>query len=374
MSKKVLGNLFALGTTLLALAGCARDAPILIGLTGPFSESRGVSMRQAAELAVREVNARGGIAGRPLQLLAVDDSADTDIAARVARQFYNNQRVVAVVGHLTSSTTLAAAPVYSDGENPLVQISPSASSPLISDAGPYTFRICPSDLLHGTRLAEWARRQLGADRAAILYQNDDYGRGIRSTFASIFLDLGGTVVAEDPYIDDIPSFAPFLERVRQQGGADVLFIAGTSQSRERIKATLDTVGWNAQLLGGDEMVGIEESTTAEGMFISTAYLPDQPGDRNGEFVRSYRSAFSNQLPDHRGAGAYDIIHLLAQAIEEVGLERSGIQDYLSRVGRDIVPFEGVTGTIRFDLNGDVESKDVVIGVVAGGRLVTAAGQ
>ena len=374
MSKKVFGNRFALGTALLALAGCAPDTSILIGLAGPISESRGASMLQAAELAVREVNARGGIAGRRVQLLALDDSANADIAARVARRFYDNQVVVAVVGHLTSSTTLAAAPVYGAGNTPMVQISPSASSTLLSGAGPYTFRICPSDLLHGTRLAEWAHGQLGAERAAILYQNDDYGRGVRSTFASSFLELGGAIVSEDPYIDDVPSFVPFLERVRQQGGADVLLIAGTRQTGEKVRATLDTVGWNVQLMGGDGMVGIEESMTAEGMFISSAYFPDQAGDRNREFVRSYRSAFPNQLPDHRGAGAYDIIHLLAQAMEEVGADRSRIQDYLSRVGREFVPFEGVTGTITFDQNGDVESKDVVIGVVTGGRLITAPGQ
>ncbi len=374
MSKKTLGKVIQLGAAVLALAGCAPDAPILIGLAGPMSETRGVSMQQGAELAVREVNARWGNEGRPLQLLTVDDSADADVAARVAQQFYNNQSVVAVVGHLTSSTTLAAAPIYGAGGTPIVQISPSASSPLISSAGPYTFRICPSDLLHGARLAEWAREQLAAERVAILYQNDDYGRGVRSTFASSFLELGGNVVSEDPYIDEIPSLAPFLERVRRQGGADILFIAGTRQSGEKVRATLDTVGWNVQLMGGDGMVGIEESMTVEGMLISSAYLPDQPGDLNSAFVRSYRSTFPNQLPDHRGAGAYDIIHLLAQAIAEVGPERSRIQDYLSRVGRDIVPFEGVTGTIRFDLNGDVESKSVVIGVVAGGRLVAAAGQ
>ena len=374
MSKKSLGKVIQLGAAVLALAGCAPDAPILIGLAGPMSETRGVSMQQGAELAVREVNARWGNEGRPLQLLTVDDSADADVAARVARQFYNNQSVVAVVGHLTSSTTLAAAPIYGAGGTPIVQISPSASSPLISSAGPYTFRICPSDLLHGARLAEWAREQLAAERVAILYQNDDYGRGVRSTFASSFLELGGNVVSEDPYIDEIPSLAPFLERVRRQGGADILFIAGTRQSGEKVRATLDTVGWNVQLMGGDGMVGIEESMTVEGMLISSAYLPDQPGDLNSAFVRSYRSTFPNQLPDHRGAGAYDIIHLLAQAIEEVGADRSRIQDYLSRVGRDIVPFEGVTGTITFDQNGDVESKSVVIGVVAGGRLVAAAGQ
>ncbi len=249
MSKKTLGKVIQLGAAVLALAGCAPDAPILIGLAGPMSETRGVSMQQGAELAVREVNARWGNEGRPLQLLTVDDSADADVAARVARQFYNNQSVVAVVGHLTSSTTLAAAPIYGAGGTPIVQISPSASSPLISSAGPYTFRICPSDLLHGARLAEWAREQLAAERVAILYQNDDYGRGVRSTFASSFLELGGNVVSEDPYIDEIPSLAPFLERVRRQGGADILFIAGTRQSGEKVRATLDTVGWNVQLMG-----------------------------------------------------------------------------------------------------------------------------
>ncbi|MCZ6857481.1 MAG: ABC transporter substrate-binding protein [Gemmatimonadetes bacterium] len=370
MSKKVFGNRLALGTALLALAGCAPDAPILIGLAGPISETRGASMLQAAELAVREVNDRGGIAGRSVQLLALDDSANAAIAVRVARRFYNNRAVVAVVGHVTSSTTLAAASVYGAGDTPMVQISPSASSPFISGAGPYTFRICPSDLVHGTRLAEWAHGQLGAERAAILYQNDDYGRGVRSTFVSSFLELGGVIVSEDPYIDDVPSFAPFLERVQQQGGADILLIAGTRQSGEKIKATLDTVGWNVQLMGGGGMVGIEESMTVEGMFISSAYLPDQGGDLNSEFVRSYRSAFPNQLPDYRGAGAYDIIHLLARAMEEVGADRFLLQDYLSRV----VSFEGVTGTITFDQNGDVESKEVVIGVVTGGRLITAPGQ
>lgn len=113
-------------------------------------------MLQAAELAVREINDRGGIRGRPLQLVVLDDSANADVTLRVARELYDNSNVIAVVGHLTSSSTLAAAPVYGSGTNPIVQISPSASSPLITDAGPDTFRVCPSDLVHGSRLAEWA--------------------------------------------------------------------------------------------------------------------------------------------------------------------------------------------------------------------------
>ncbi len=374
MSTWSFRRLYALAAAVATVVGCSRDGPILVGLAGPFSQDRATSMLQAAELAVREINGRGGIRGRPLQLVVLDDSANADVTLRVARELYDNSNVIAVVGHLTSSSTLAAAPVYGSGTNPIVQISPSASSPLITDAGPHTFRVCPSDLVHGSRLAEWARAQLGAERAAILYQNDDYGRGVRATFASSFLELGGSIVSEDPYVDEIPSFGPFLQRVRQRGGADVLLIAGTRASGSRIAATLDTVGMSVRILGGDGLVGLGQTTMAEGATISTAYLPDRPGDRNGDFVRAYRAAYRNELPDHSGAGTYDILYLLAQAMEAVGPDRGRIRDYLARVGRDIEPFEGVTGPIAFDENGDVPQKDVVIGVISDGRLITAVGQ
>jgi ABC-type branched-subunit amino acid transport system substrate-binding protein len=91
-------------------------------------------------------------------------------------------------------------------------------------------------------------------------------------------------------------------------------------------------------------------------------------------VSAYRAAYRNELPDHRGAGTYDIIYLLAQAIETVGPDRGRVRDYVARVGRTIAPFEGVTGPIAFDENGDVPRKDVVIGVISDGRLVTAVGQ
>lgn len=374
MSTLSFRRLYVLATAVATVVGCSRDGPILVGLAGPFSQDRATSMLQAAELAVREINGRGGINGRPLQLVVFDDSANADVTLRVARELYDNRDVIAVVGHLTSSSTLAAAPVYGSGANPIAQISPSASSPLITDAGPHTFRVCPSDLVHGSRLAEWARAELGAERAAILYQNDDYGRSVRATFASSFLELGGSIVSEDPFVDEIPSFGPFLERVRQRGGADVLLVAGTGLSGSRISATLDTVGISIRIIAGDGLVEIGQPTMAEGVVISAAYLPDRPGNRNGDFVRAYRAAYRNELPDYRGAGAYDILYLLAQALETVGPDRGRIRDYLARVGRDIEPFEGVTGPIAFDENGDVPEKDVVIGVISDGRLITAAGQ
>ena len=167
--------------------GCRSSTePIVIGIVGPFSQVRGRSMRLAAELAVREINDNGGVNGRPLRLSAVDDSAQTASAIRAATVLRDDPSVVAVVGHLTSGTTLAAAPIYHASNNPVVSISPSASNPAVSDAGPYTFRVCPTDAEHGSALAEWARTALGARRAAVIYSNDPYGRGIAEAFRVAF--------------------------------------------------------------------------------------------------------------------------------------------------------------------------------------------
>jgi branched-chain amino acid transport system substrate-binding protein len=163
--------------------------------------------------------------------------------------------------------------------------------------------------------------------------------------------------------------------LQQQGGADVVFIAGTQDDARRIIPVLDTMGIRAQVLGGDGLSGIQETvTSAEDTYISSAYLPDRPGDRNDRFISAYRTAYRNQLPDHRGAGSYDIVYLLAQAIGVVGGDRRRIRDYLAQVGRELPGFEGVTGTIAFDENGDVPSKNVVVGVVSNRRLITAPGQ
>lgn len=329
-------------------------------------------MRAAAELAVAQLNEAGGLRGRPVELVVFDDSASAERAVRVARQLASDPDVVGVIGHLTSGATLAAAPVYG-GVEPVVAISPSASSPLLTAAGPWIFRVCPTDELHGARLAAWAFDQ-GARRVAVLYQNDAYGRGVRAEFTTAFTASGGAVVADDPYLDDLPSFGPYLERLRILGGADALFVAGTRAGAERILATLDSMNLRLPVLAGDGVIGIESgSVLAEGMTVSTAYLPDRPGEENAAFVRAYAERTGGRLPDHRGAGAYDAVRLLAAAVEAVGTDRTRIRDYLAGVGTREPPFEGVTGRIAFDESGDVPDKDIVIGVVRGGVLRTAGG-
>ncbi|MGH7529991.1 MAG: ABC transporter substrate-binding protein [Gemmatimonadales bacterium] len=355
------------------MISCARtsgDTPIVLGLAGPFSQPRGVSMQRAAELAVREINARGGVGGRQLALRIRDDSGQAEVAIRVALELARDPAVVAVVGHLTSGTSLAAGRVYGAGTAPVAMLSPSASSPDLSGVSPWVFRVCPTDLSHGAQLARFARQRLGARRAGLIYVDDDYGRGLRMSFAAEFRRLGGEIVSEDPSLPSTSSLEPYLSRLRQRGGVDVLMLATERGGAELALREMGQLGAAARwpVLGGDALTGIE----APGVRVSSAYLPDRPGERNAAFVAAYARAYGGERPDHRGAGAYDIVHLLAQVIAEAGGDRRAVRDRLARIGGDLPAFEGVTGTIAFDARGDVPEKPVVIGIVQGGRLVTEA--
>ena len=332
-------------------------------------------MRQAAELAVSEINAGGGVSGRRLALRVMDDSGSEDVAVRVATTLRDDPAVIAVIGHLTSGTSLVAIRVYGSGSQPVMMISPSASSPDLSGINPWFFRVCPTDLSHGPDLARFARRRLNAARTAVIYINNDYGRGVRRSFAAEFTRLGGQVVEEDPYVTATPSLEPYLSRIRQQGGVDVLMLAAERPGAELALREMAALGVHWPVMGGDALTGIETTgNLAEGVHISSAYLPDRPGDRNAQFVAAYGRAHPGQLPDHRGAGAYDIVYLLARAVAAAGTDRAALRDYLAQVGRARPAFEGVTGTITFDDRGDVPGKAVVVGVVRNGRLVSEATQ
>lgn len=328
-------------------------------------------MQRAAELAVQEINASGGVKGRRLQLRIRDDSASEGPALRIAEDFLADPELVAVVGHLNSAPSRAAAQVYRASTNPPPMVSPSASSPDLSGMSPFFFRICPSDLSLGQQLAHYAHDVLAARRAGVIYLNDDYGRGVRRTFVTEFARLGGTIAEEDPYLPRVGSAEPYLSRMRASGGIDALILATDRNSAEIALRDRAQLGLPWLTLGADGLSGIELlGSAAEGVRIATAYLPDRPGERNAQFVAAYARAYPGQYPDHRGAGAYDIVYLLARAIERVGTERGAIRDYLARIGTSEPAFDGVTGRIAFDAQGDVPSKPVVIGVVRSGRIVT----
>src|SRR5437762_788379 len=276
----------ALLAAILSLTACSRGSSrgtIVLGLSGPFSQPRGVSMRHAAELAVKEMNARGGGRGHRRALRIMDDSGRPEVAIRIAQQLVDDPAVLAVVGHLNSSASLAAGRVYGEARRPVVMISPSASSPDLSGINHYVFRVCPSDLNHGAQLARFARQTLGARRVGVIYIDDDYGRGLRLSFAAEFRRLGGEVIEEDPMLGATPSLEPYLSRLRKEGGVDALMLATERAGAELTLREIGQLGVRWPVIGGDALTGIEGAgPMTEGLRLSTAYLPDRPGERNAQ--------------------------------------------------------------------------------------------
>jgi len=357
----------------LACLGCrVGGRTIVIGLAGPFSEARGRSMKLAAQLAVQEINRAGGVSGRPLELRVADDSASSARAIAVALRLRDDADVVAVIGHLTSGTTIAAAGIYNGGRHPVAAISPSASNPDLTGIGRYSFRLCATDLVHGTVLAQHAIRQLGARAAAVIYLNDEYGRGILATFASEFRRLGGTIVTQDPVLAGSEDLGPYLDRIQRQARAQVLMVAGDRATGVTVLRQARARGIELPLIGGDGLSGIQsEGAIAEGVQLTVNYLPDGPGERNAAFLRAYAAFSGNERPDNRGAGAYDAVHLIAEAVRAAGTDRAKIRDALAQLGHGRPPWDGVTGRISFDDKGDVPGKTVFVGVVRGGQLLLA---
>jgi branched-chain amino acid transport system substrate-binding protein len=369
---------------LLTLAACGGGADagdeVVIGVAGPLEKANGRSMKLAAEMAIAEINESGGVEGRRLRIEWGDDEASESKAIEVAQRLRASE-AVAVVGHVNSGASLRAAEIYNAEDNdsvaghPVAEISPASSSPDLTSAGPWTFRVTPTDLEFAPRLADWARG-LGSRRAAVLYVNDAYGQGVNEGFQASFRRGGGTVVAADPYLPNVydgdETLDPYLRRALGRG-ADALVIGGQAAEGLKIIRAARRLGYTGPILGADGLTGVKDAgPVAEGVFVSSAFLPDRPNPSTQQFVQAYQRRY-DELPDHRGAMTYDIIYLLKDAIARDGAEREAIRDYLASVGREggAPAFEGVSGTIQFDENGDVRGKEIDIGVVRGGRLVTA---
>lgn len=367
---------FLLTAATLSSVACIRDTgPIVIGLAGPMRDPLGVSELRAARFAVDQINQRGGVhGGRKLRLRVVDDSGTENGAVRAAQALYDDVSVVAVVGHITSGATIAAARVYSAGSDPIAMVSPTASSPELSGISRYAFRVCPSDLSHGPALARFARQKLGAQRAGVLYLNDDYGRGVRQAFAAEFTRLGGVVVEEDPFLPTTTSLEPYFTRMKRSG-VDLLMLATDVPGAEQALRELRRQGLQWPVVGSDALVGIEaDGPLAEGIHISSAYLPDRPGEQNAKFVVDFFRATQGQRPNDVAGLTTDVFQLLAGALDAVGPDRTAIRTYLAGVGTTRPAFEGVTGRIAFDSSGDVREKPLTIAIVRNGRLVAEASE
>ena len=344
-----------------ALLGCARSGePFLIATAGPWSEGYGQMNKRGVDLAIEEINKRGGIEGTPVRLVDRNDEGDGTKAVTIAGEFVANDDILAVVGHVNSGAMVAAARVY-DGH--LAAISTTASSPDISGLSSWVFRVISSDSVNGLDMARFAST-LGKRRAAILYENNSYGRGLTESFRRNFR---GDVVTIDPLSADGKDFEPYIAYLRSRN-PDIVFVAGTEASGIQILREARRQQFGADFIGGDGWSGIVADTmAAEGAYVATPFSPRDPRGEAQRFVALYQARYG-QDPDANAALAYDATKLIALAIEKVGRSRARVRDYIASLDESN-PYQGVTGAIYFRDTGDVVGKGFVMTRVRRGALL-----
>ena len=351
---------------LLGVAGCdAAAAPgntVTFGLAAPLDRPFGKNSRLGAELAAAEINAEGGINGRMIRIRAQDDGGEEKTAISAASALVREASVIAVVGHANSGPFMAAAPVYNEGGLPA--LGTSATSTELAEAGPWIFRIASNDSANAASIASEARRF--GRRIGILYANDDYGNSLAEVFRRALAGTDAQMVGDDPYLEDMKDFRPYLQRLKARG-AEVLLVAGLEVGAATMIAQMREVGLDARVLGGD---GLESLTAVpgnyDGTMIGMLYHPEM-NERARRFAASFREKYKVE-PESSAATSYDAVYLLARAVRDAGADtRAEIRGYLDGVGRPggSAPFQGITGTVAFDANGDPANKPVVIAEIRG---------
>jgi branched-chain amino acid transport system substrate-binding protein len=370
--RRALARILAAPAAALVLGSCAgRADAYVIGLQFSLTDAAGKPdlygelSRMGAQLALDEINAHGGAGGHPLKVRLVNDRGDDSTAIGVADSLARDPAVVAVAGPIYSGTTMASAKVYGDAGLPA--LATSATSPEISRLGPYIFRVASSDSANAVELAGFARAT--GLRTAILYSNEDYGIGLMRYFSRALAAAGSTPVAEDPYLEEMPDFRPYLLRLKARG-AQMVFIAGIDQGARTLIPQAREVGLDARFMGGDGLEALKEAGPAfDGTVIGSLFHPDASAKAR-EFAAAFRERWHRE-PDSSAALAYDAVYLLARAVGDGAHSREAVRRYLEGVGRagGSARFDGVGGPVAFDVNGDPQGKTCVVGTVHGGRIV-----
>ncbi|MEO8908901.1 MAG: ABC transporter substrate-binding protein [Gemmatimonadaceae bacterium] len=342
MSKAVLT------LTLLAFSACAGNKdPYVVGAAGPWKQGYGLQNLQGVQLAAEEINRAGGINGHAFLVIDRDDQGDGAVASKIAQEFVRNRRISAVIGHVNSSGMLASARIY-DGR--LAAVATSATSPDLSGISSWVFRIISSDSLNGIALATFASRfatRNAPASAAVLYENNTYGRGLADSFRHAF---HGQLLSMDPYNDDLPTAEPYISYLKTKK-PKVVFVAGRVGSGLKILREAKRQGFSPTFVGGDGWQGIvSDSSVAEGTYVGMSFTPEDPSPAARAFVAAFEKKFGT-VPDAHAALAYDATKLVAQALKARGADRTRIRNYLRSLTRESA-YVGLTGPAYFEDTGD----------------------
>lgn len=337
---------------------------ILVGEYGSFTGSEatfGQSTSKGVKMAFDEQNKKGGIKGRPLKLISLDNQGKSEEAAAVVTRLINQNKVVAVLGEVASSRSLAAAPIAQQNKIPM--ITPSSTNIKVTEVGDYVFRVCFIDPFQGTVMAKFAAENLKAKKVAVLRDvKSDYSVGLADAFIKKFKELGGEITVDQSYQSGEMDFKAQLTQIRATK-PDAVFVPGYYTEVGLIARQARQLGLAAPLMGGD---GWDSSKLSEiggqainGNYFSNHYTTESTDPIVVDFIKRFKERYNGETPDGLAALGYDAARVLIEAMERASeMSPKAIRDEIAKT-KD---FPGVTGKITIDSQRNATKPAVVVKV------------
>jgi branched-chain amino acid transport system substrate-binding protein len=357
---------------LLALAAFAAVAhaqdPIKVGeytsLTGKEADW-GQTSHHGVVLAIEDINAASGVLDRKLELIFEDNQSKPGESATAAKKLISRDKVVALIGEVSSGRSLEAAPVAQAAHVPM--IAPAATNPKVTQTGNYIFRVCFIDDFQGAVMATFAKDELKAKRVAILSSvSNAYSVGLARIFRDTFTTAGGTVVTEKNYAEGDKDFRAQLTAVKAEN-VDAVFVPGYYTESALIIRQARDLGLTLPFFGGDGWEGEQlleiGGEALNGCFYSTHFSAGNTAPAVLDFIARYKARWNGEVPGAYSALGYDTIQVLADAIKRAGTtEGPKLRDALAATRN----FSGVTGITTINEHRDANKPATII-AIRGGR-------
>jgi len=333
----------------------------LTGDTATF----GVSADEGIRLALDEVNSKGGVLGKQVKVITEDDRSLSDEAKTACNKLITKDHVCAILGEIASSRSIAIAPVCEDAKIPM--LSPGSTNPKVTQGYEYVFRNCFIDPFQGTAMANFAMKQLGFKRFAILYPvNSDYGVGLRQFFTEAVKKNGGQIVEDVAYTEkQDKDFHGQLTKIKN-ANPDAIFDSGYYTEAGLIATQARDLGITCPILGGD---GWDSDQTVKvggqainGCYFSNHYSPDEDRPEVKQFVAAYQKKYNGKVPDAMAILSYDAMNIMCDAIKRAGsTDGKKIRDALAAT-KD---FPGASGVTTIDDQHNAKKSVVILKIEDG---------
>jgi branched-chain amino acid transport system substrate-binding protein len=351
----------------------AQETVVRLGHVGPTSGSiahLGKDNENGARLAVEELNAKGiSIGGKKIkfELLAEDDAADPKQGTAAAQKLVDS-KVVGVIGHLNSGTSIPASKIYSDAGIP--QISPSATNPRYTRQGyKTTFRVVADDVHLGGTLGKYAVNQLKGKSIAVVDDRTAYGQGVADEFEKGVKAAGGKVVGREFTNDKATDFTAILTSLKAKK-PDVVFFGGMDAVAGPMLRQMKQLGINAKFMGGDGICTGELPKLAAGSMGDSQVVCAEAGGVEGEakksmedFGKKFKAKFNADVQLY-APYVYDAVNVMVAAMQKANsTEPAKFLPVLAATEG----YKGVTGTIAFDQKGDIKNGALTLYTYKGGK-------